>query len=182
MGLRSGESRGRSDWYCWLNALVNLRAVKMHQMTKLRRRRALMSAAGESADGEFSYDPNRELDGTKGYCQGLAFGVSMRQGSRPYMEDVTVAAAVPGHESFTVRVHCALFLSEILLIFFHSRFSAYSMGMGAKRQQILRRTIFLVYCPNSSLLKPLIPACVSLVHSKSLMNCSSVAVRCILQF
>jgi hypothetical protein len=110
------EERGRpweEDWNCWFGALVNLRVVKMHETTPLFRRRALMSAAGESADGEFSYDPNRELDGTKGICQGLAFAVSMRQGSRPYMEDVTVAAAVPGHESYTVRVHCTLFLSEI---------------------------------------------------------------------
>jgi serine/threonine protein phosphatase PrpC len=66
---------------------------------------AFMSAAGESADSE-SYDPNKELDGTKGICQGLSFGVSMRQGSRPYMEDVTVAQAVPGHNSYSVRMLC----------------------------------------------------------------------------
>ena len=62
-----------------------------------------MSAVGESADSE-SYDPNKELDGSKGDCQGLSFGVSMRQGSRPYMEDVTVAQAVPGHVSYSVPV------------------------------------------------------------------------------
>ncbi len=62
--------------------------------------KAHMSAA---LDGE-SYDPNRELDGTKGNLLGIAFGVSMRQGSRPYMEDVTVAQAVPGHDGFSVRM------------------------------------------------------------------------------
>jgi hypothetical protein len=66
-----------------------------------------MSAAGESAEGELSYDPNRELEGTKGIVQGLAWGVSMRQGSRPYMEDVTVMQAVPEHDAFTVRTLCS---------------------------------------------------------------------------
>ncbi len=69
-----------------------------------------MSAAGDSADNEVAYDPNRELDGSKGNINGLACGVSMRQGSRPYMEDVTVKEVVPGHETFAVRAlfsnHC----------------------------------------------------------------------------
>ena len=65
-----------------------------------------MSAAGDSADSEVAYDPNRELDGTKGNFPGLAYGVSMRQGSRPYMEDVTVMQQVPGHETFVVRALC----------------------------------------------------------------------------
>jgi serine/threonine protein phosphatase PrpC len=68
-----------------------------------------MSAAGSPADSE--YNPNRELQGTKGVCQQLAYGVSMRQGSRPYMEDVTVAQAVPGHDSFSVCIISALLLS-----------------------------------------------------------------------
>ena len=65
-------------------------------------------AAGEAADSEVSYDPNRELQGTKENCQGLAFGISMRQGSRPYMEDVTVAQSVPSHENYSVRMRCLL--------------------------------------------------------------------------
>ncbi len=76
-------------------------------------------AAGEAADSELSYDPNRELLGSKESCQGLAFGVSMRQGSRPYMEDVTVAQPVPQHanfmvSAFAVRATC----SDCLLTLF----------------------------------------------------------------
>ena len=52
-------------------------------------------------------DPNRELDGSKGVCQELAFGISMRQGGRDYMEDVTVAQSVPSHENFSVRMRCS---------------------------------------------------------------------------
>jgi hypothetical protein len=50
------------------------------------------------SEEESSWDPNRELDGTKGKFKGMAFGVSMRQGSKPYMEIVTVMQQVPGHE------------------------------------------------------------------------------------
>jgi hypothetical protein len=59
------------------------------------------------SEEESSWDPNRELDGTKGKFKGMAFGVSMRQGSKPYMEIVTVMQQVPGHENFVVRALCS---------------------------------------------------------------------------
>jgi hypothetical protein len=104
-----------------------------------------MSAA---LDGE-SYDPNRELDGTKGNLLGISFAVSMRQGSRPYMEDVTVAQAVPGHENFSVRLDSLPTLFIFHSHFMNARFSVYSMVMGANEQQILQRRIFLKFCLKS---------------------------------
>ena len=88
-----------------------------------------MSAAN---DGE-PYDPNRELDGTKGSLQGLAFGVSMRQGSRDYMEDVSVAQAVPGHESFSVRMNRSLHFVNYAHSFSELQLFCVFDGHGGKR-------------------------------------------------
>ena len=109
-------------------------------------------AAGEAADSEVSYDPNRELQGTKENCQGLAFGISMRQGSRPYMEDVTVAQPVPQHENYMVFGCCSV--SDVLPLLSHcvffARFSPCLMVTEEKRRQILQRIIFRKFSPMSS--------------------------------